>query len=142
MKKLNKILLVDDDPINNYMNEALLKKLHLTDEVQIALNGTEAINYILNGDVKSLECPELIIVDLNMPVMDGFEFLDEFEKIEIKDREKVRVIILTTSTGYKVDEKIKALGLYIIRKPLTQAKIEEYFRSNEPMKNFNDIYGL
>jgi CheY-like chemotaxis protein len=142
MKKLNKILLIDDDPINNYMNEMLLKKLHFTHEVQIALNGVMAIDYILNNNVNELECPELIIVDINMPVMNGFEFLTEFEKIDLKYREKVRVLILTTSTSYKDEELIKELGLDIIRKPLTQEKIEEYFRRNGPMKNFNDIYGL
>lgn len=80
------------------------------------------------------------MVDISMPVMDGFEFLEEFEKLEIKD--KARIIILTASSGSKDEEKARDLGIYIIRKPLTKEKIEEYFRRDGPMKNFNDIYGL
>src|SRR4051812_37822594 len=101
MTKLNCILLIDDDSITNFINERLIKKLNVTNDVKITMNGEEGIHYVQNLCEKNELCPELILLDINMPVMNGFEFIQAFEKLNIKNKDKVKIIILTTSKNIK-----------------------------------------
>lgn len=126
MKKLNSILLVDDDPISQYINQTLIKKLKVSSHVQLAMNGAEAIQY-LQTDIKKdrHKFPDLILLDLNMPVMDGFEFLRHYHKLFMTDKQEVKIVILTTSAD--VNDIKKAQGYPSISnyltKPLTIDKI-------------------
>jgi CheY-like chemotaxis protein len=125
MPKVNCILLIDDDNINNFINERLIRKLNVTNEVKIALNGEDGLEYIkknCSDDHKS--CPELILLDINMPVMNGFDFIRAFENLSIKNKSKVKIIILTTSRNNKDVEILKSLGNFeFINKPLTEEKL-------------------
>ena len=123
--KYNCVLLVDDDGVTNFINNRLLKKLNLTDCIQTAINGKEGLKYLAEY-AKSNEntCPELIFLDLNMPVIDGFEFLDEFNKLTFANKEKVKVIILTTSTHQKdINQIVSQKSIGYINKPLTEEKV-------------------
>ncbi len=72
MKKLNKILLVDDDPTNNFLNEKILRDLSIAQEIEVLINGKLAFDYVLdNCNAPKKNCPALIILDHHMPVMDG-----------------------------------------------------------------------
>ncbi len=119
MDKYKKILLVDDDETSNFLNELLIKGMDIVEEVSIASNGQEALNYLEN---ESGSFPQLIFLDLNMPVMDGFEFLEAFEKTQTT---KVPVFILTSSNNFKDYERAKQFDVagYLI-KPLTEEKIK------------------
>lgn len=125
MSKLNKILLVDDDETSNFLTELMLKEMDLAQDVIISLNGEEALDYIKNHCETKDQCPELILLDINMPVMDGFEFLEEFEKI--KDgykNKKLNIVMLTSSNYFKDFEKAKKFNVRgYINKPLTEEKI-------------------
>jgi CheY-like chemotaxis protein len=126
MSKVNSILLIDDDSINNFINERLIRKLNVANEIKVALNGEDGLEYIKKNcsskDGKA--CPELILLDINMPVMNGFDFIRAFENIEIKNKPKVKIIILTTSRNQKDVEILKSLGNFeFINKPLTEEKL-------------------
>ncbi|MBX9853506.1 MAG: response regulator [Cytophagaceae bacterium] len=123
----NCVLLVDDDGVTNFINHRLIKKLNLTDCIQSAINGNEALRYIKDFISKNDQnCPELILLDINMPVLDGFEFLDEFQKLNINNRDRVKIIMLTTSTHQKDVLKIaKDTKIGYINKPLTEEKLKE-----------------
>jgi response regulator of citrate/malate metabolism len=124
MTKLNCILLIDDDSITNFINERLIKRLNVANEVKITMNGEEGINYIEKISEKGELCPELILLDINMPVMNGFEFIRAFEHLNIKNKDKVKIIILTTSKNMKDVETLKSLGNFeFINKPLTEEKL-------------------
>ncbi|HXA00784.1 MAG TPA: response regulator [Cytophagaceae bacterium] len=124
MAKLNCILLIDDDSITNFINERLIRKLNVTNGVKVAMNGEEAIQYIEGLCEKGELCPELILLDINMPVMNGFEFIRAFENLNIKNKDKVKIIILTTSKNIKDVELLKSLGNFeFINKPLTEEKL-------------------
>lgn len=119
MKKFKEVLLVDDDPVTNFINEKVLRKLHLTDEIRIATNGQEALGIIKGNCDEDLDCPELILLDINMPVMNGFEFLEQYRCLPVKNREKVHIIILSSSSN-PTDLKMAALNnIPILSKPLT-----------------------
>jgi len=89
--KSKKILLVDDSQPFNFLSRVTIQKT-IDCNVTEALNGKEALNAIVKGD-----CPDIILLDLNMPVMDGFEFLKEFEK-KSKCVNHTKIYILTSST--------------------------------------------
>lgn len=135
MSKLNSILLVEDDSITNFINERLLRKLDVADDIKIALNGYDAISCIQSIVNEGKNCPNLIFLDINMPVMDGFEFLNEFKKLEFENKEDVIIVVLTTSTNLSDIEKLKGSGnTDFINKPLTKEKVQDVV-----MRHFNEV---
>jgi CheY-like chemotaxis protein len=124
--KLSCILLIDDDNINNFINERLLRKLQISKAIKTALNGEEGLKYIdQHCAIHEGCCPELVFLDINMPVMDGFEFIKKFQKLNFINKEKMTVAILTTSKNQKDIEAMKGLGSYrFLNKPLTEEKVK------------------
>ncbi len=126
MSKLNSILLVEDDSITNFINERLLRKLNVAENIKIALNGYEAVSIIQKTVQENKPCPNLIFLDINMPVMDGFEFLNEFRLLDFPNKNDVVIVVLTTSTNITDIEKLKGSGnTDFINKPLTKEKVQD-----------------
>lgn len=132
MKKLKHVLLVDDDPTTNFFNRHLLKKIGLFECIHEAQNGKEALEIVKDLSSRG-ERLEMILLDINMPVMNGFEFLENYEKLDDELRSSVVVCMLTTSLAKEDVEQSKqyqSLNDYI-DKPLYEAKImelvEKYF---------------
>jgi CheY-like chemotaxis protein len=139
MKKINLILLIEDDPITNYINCRIIKKMEFTSEIEVALNGQEALSLIQDRIDTNKNCPDLIFLDINMPVMDGFEFLDRFSKLDFPNKEKVVIIMLSTSTHSKdMDRLVFFNNLELIAKPLNKEKllfvINKYFNPSSLSK--------
>ncbi|QHT68302.1 response regulator [Rhodocytophaga rosea] len=129
MPKFGSILIVDDDYASNYLTEMILQDLQITEHIYLARNGKEALDLIkdycqYDQQPASKPCPQLIFLDINMPVMDGFEFLEEFEKIEHIKKNPIPIFLLTTSTNVRDIEKAKRYQVSAyIEKPLTEEKI-------------------
>ena len=125
MKKLNSILLVEDDEAINYISQMVIKKLDCANHVQVAWNGADALEYIKQCGEHACQPPELILLDINMPGLNGWEFLEEYCKLN--DNKKVVVVMLTTSLN--PDDKKRADSNPVIagfkNKPLTPAVMEE-----------------
>ncbi len=123
MEKLNTVLIVDDDFINNFLTERIIKKMDIANNIKVLMNGHEGMTYLKETclyDTK--QCPELIFLDINMPVMDGFDFIEAFEHLPLAHKSKI--VILTTSRHNSDIEKISALGDFeMVNKPLTQEKL-------------------
>jgi CheY-like chemotaxis protein len=125
MKSVKMILIVDDDEVSSYLLKVTLQELAITDKVTTVYNGKQALDYLENTlAIRSTPQPEegttLILLDLNMPVMNGFEFLDEFMANYEYILNKVSICILTSSVSPK---DISRAGRYniagFITKPLT-----------------------
>jgi len=118
MNAIKKVCLIDDDPIFVYGGKILLNRTHFCEEVITFSNGLEAIEYIsaLSLDGKTL--PDLILLDINMPVMNGWEFLEEFSKLQCA----IKIPIFIVSSSVNPDD-IKKASAYksvysFISKPL------------------------
>lgn len=130
MLKINSILLVDDDKASNFINQLLIKKAAVADELHIARNGKVAIEFIrekcLGSEGDESKMPQLILLDINMPVMDGFDFLKAFEELDCALKDKALIAVLTTSLNPKDRERVKAAGVrHFLNKPLTQNVLED-----------------
>src|SRR5438874_6188 len=105
--KLKCILLIDDDEITNFINKDLLTGMDIASHIQICENGKEAIDYLEEayaGSNPDFPAPDIIFLDLNMPVMDGFEFLKQYQELFSEEHHCKAIIMLTTSLR---DEDIK-----------------------------------
>lgn len=132
MEKLNCILLVDDDPITNFMNKALIQKLDATDEVLVATDGQQAINLFKQRTEDGSDIPRLIFLDINMPVMNGFEFLEAYQRLDKNIKQSVIIVMLTTSLNPNDIERLNRTSKAdYASKPLTEKKLkavlEKYF---------------
>ena len=95
MKKINSIGVIDDDPITVFGIKKMLNSLDLSDTIKTYANGKEAIDDIKHMLNNGENIPEVIFLDINMPIMDGWQFLEEFIALPLDY--KVRINILTSS---------------------------------------------
>ena len=130
-QKLNCVLLIDDDEPTNFMSTMLLEEKNCAKQIKVAESGQMALNYLTNSekvppDTETFPCPDIIFLDINMPAMDGWEFLDNYRKLEKRQHGKVIIIMLTTSLN--PDDKIRAQRIPEIsgfeNKPLTPEMID------------------
>ncbi|MBN3583441.1 response regulator [Algoriphagus aestuarii] len=114
------IFLVDDDPINNLINNRLLSKVEVSETIEEFLEGQYAINRISSF---SMDSRILIFLDINMPVMNGWEFLKKYQE-EFPDR-KDTIIILSSSIDFQDRQKADEYSIVsgFLEKPLTLDKI-------------------
>ncbi len=95
-RKLNTILLVDDDEEDNYFHSIVINKLNIVNQIDVANNGLEALSYLKD---RKNSLPDVIFLDLNMPKMNGWEFLEEYKLLSPEQKAKVLIVILTTSAN-------------------------------------------
>ncbi|HTF81613.1 MAG TPA: response regulator [Cytophagales bacterium] len=137
MRKIDKVLIVDDDEINNFINIRLIKKLGITDEIKVFKDGKEAYDYILDKCYKDGKvCCALVLLDHNMPVMDGIEFMKAYSKLPIKNREDMVFVHLGTVSKKVHTELFEKLGVEeFTMKPLREEVIleihQKYWESNK-----------
>lgn len=128
---VKQILLVDDDSITNMINTKLITR-DFDCRVTAYTNAQETLTYLrgLAEDTPD-DMPEVIFLDVNMPVMDGWEFLEEFQRFPERSLDKCSVIMLTSSIDYDDIEKSKKYSVVkdFVSKPLTREKIRELIGS-------------
>lgn len=127
-KQLKRILLVDDSEATNAMNVYLFNRLNAAEQIDVAVNGAEAIDYLTAQDANGeYPRPELIVLDLNMPVMNGLEFLQAYRELEEDIKGGIIIIMLTTSmleSDQKSAREFQSVVGYQ-SKPLTLDKAQE-----------------
>ncbi len=128
---LQKVICIDDDPIALLLSKLVLSKSDIVAEIVMFPNGSEAVAYL--EDPKNIEnntisdFPILILLDLNMPVMDGWEFLEQFKQ-KLHNNYKDAIIILLSSSIDPGDiQKSKEFGMVLdfFPKPLTREMLQE-----------------
>lgn len=116
MKKIDVACIIDDDPIFIYSVKKLMKLANFCESFMIFNNGQEAINNLKPILESGVNMPNVILLDLNMPIMDGWEFLDEFTKI--KADKQVVIYVVSSSIDPQDKNRLKnyeAVSKFIIK---------------------------
>ena len=123
MKK--SVLLVDDNNVDIFINRSVMTALGVVKEFHTAPNGQEALEIIKLYQDGLIEIPDVILLDLNMPVMDGFGFIQAFQSLNFPDKGKVLIIVLTSSSSTEDENRVKAMGIkHYLSKPLKQESVQ------------------
>lgn len=125
MKKLNTILLIDDDESDNFYHRLVLEESAIAQSIEIAYYAEEALEYLRAHD--RVAAIDLIFLDINMPRMNGFEFIDEYAKLDGKHKTKIVIFMLSTSLNPSDQARAEA-NPYIagfLYKPLSEEKLQE-----------------
>ena len=126
MKHPKKILLVDDDATTHYITEKVLRQSGAEVDLLKAWHGREALD-IVREVCQNEECPELILLDIKMPVMDGFGFLEQLQKAADLSTTTIRIVLLSSSTHYLDMAKAKEYPVIgFVEKPLTLEKLSRF----------------
>ena len=140
MTSIKGLILVDDDIVFNLIHLRLIKKMNFADDVRIYGNSFDALRvFRLLVDTKPDLVPELILLDINMPKMDGWAFLDELSKFPDSTFERCKVIILSSSISFNDIERSQSYKMVIdfISKPLTESKL-----NRATVKLLEEIYSV
>lgn len=95
-KKLECILLVDDNHEDCFFHKIVIKKMDITNCIEVARNGLEALDFLKKENPL---IPELIFLDINMPKMNGWEFLEQYKYLDPKRKARITILLLTTSAN-------------------------------------------
>ncbi|MBX9852118.1 MAG: response regulator [Cytophagaceae bacterium] len=128
--KLDSIFLIDDDHISNFNNEQFLKKLDIANDIFVKSNGKEALSHLeeaIEGDNTSRN---LIIVDLMMPIIDGFQFIRKFQLLANSYADNYKIAVLTQYDSNFNVARIQRMGDFpVVSKPLTKEKLNKVLHS-------------
>ena len=122
-KQLNCVLLIDDNDDDNFYHRIILRETGITENIEVAETGYEALKFLQ----KVQRIPELIFLDINMPRMNGWEFLERYKQLDLEQEDRSVIIMLTTSLN-PADEK-KAGSMPEVKgfesKPLTPEMVSK-----------------
>ncbi|MDH5381422.1 MAG: response regulator [Cyclobacteriaceae bacterium] len=129
--KYKTIMLIDDNEIDNLINQKMIEASGIAETIYTHTGAKSAIELLKNLEkldkVSDEVLPDVIFLDIDMPLMDGFQFLDEFFKLNDKTQKKCKIIILTSSINPQDVNKSKNYPNVknYLNKPLTQAALEQ-----------------
>jgi CheY-like chemotaxis protein len=129
--KYTTIMLIDDSDIDNMVNKHIITKGNLSENILVETAATTALDYFkklqASGKINSRSLPQVILLDINMPIMNGFGFLEEFAKFDKEIVDNVKIIMLTSSVDPNDIKRSEEHPLVsgFISKPLSNEHLEE-----------------
>lgn len=125
--KLNCILLIDDDEPTNFLHRMIINRAECTEKVVVYEDARKALDFLQKKEQEAYSQPDLIFLDINMPGMNGWEFLEVYENLTEEQRGRVVIMMLTTSLN--PDDRKRADSLAhvagFLTKPLTKVMLQE-----------------
>lgn len=123
------VLLVDDNDTDNFINHRIIELMNFAKRVEIKNSGKSALEYLEANKDNDEMIPNLIFLDINMPIVDGFVFLYEFESFPEKVRNKCKIVILSSSDNRQDIRRIvnNEYVIKFITKPLTEKGLKDVY---------------
>ncbi len=125
--KIDLIMLVDDNDTDNFISKRIIEITKFASRTEVKNSGKSALQYLEQEKNNIDNLPDIIFLDINMPIVDGFIFLVEFEMFPEAVKEKCKIIILSSSNNKRDIAKIidNDYVIKFITKPLTEKALEE-----------------
>ncbi|MCC5937076.1 MAG: response regulator [Lunatimonas sp.] len=131
MERIKNLTLVDDDDVFVYLTKKTIKQTNLVDLVKVFGNGLDAINFLKENKGNAEVLPEVMFLDLSMPIMDGWQFLDEFQKLYHLLPKKITIYICSSSISPEdiaLAKSISQVSEFII-KPIHKEKLIDIIKN-------------
>ena len=129
IKKFNSLMLIDDNEIDNLINQKMIESIDLSENIFIHSGAKSALEYLKNiekiKDDENKFLPQIIFLDIDMPIMDGFQFIEEFCKLSDNIKNNCKIIMLTSSLNPKdmVKSQLSQFIHSYLNKPLTHENL-------------------
>lgn len=128
---VNSVFIIDDDKIYRFTTEKYIHLLKLAKKVSTYADGEEALNHIKDNIANSDELPDVILLDVNMPIMDGWDFIEEYISLNPQFPKPVTIYMVSSSIDERDRErahKISEISAYIV-KPITEEQLVKLIKS-------------
>jgi len=126
---IKNVCIIDDDNIYINLVSKIIEIKRLSENIMIFKNGREALDFFINSikNPKEFIVPQVIFLDLNMPIMDGWEFLDEYEKIRNKINKKIDLYVVSSSIDGRDIRRAKSIDVVLdyLTKPIGIKDLEK-----------------
>lgn len=131
-QKLNLILLIDDSESANFLHQKVIREIGCAEKIHIETNATDALRFLNTEDNERFPQPEIIFLDLNMPGMNGWDFLEEYKKMDRELRWGTLIVILTTSRNPDDEAlaRVKHPNSVFLHKPLLRTSLEKILQEH------------
>ncbi len=126
---INEVMVIDDSKIDLIINSHVVKSMNVSNSINTLTSGVEAMHELLSRKNLNQPAPQLILLDIMMPNMNGLEFLGEFSKLPESFTQQVKIILVSSSldkNDYDIAMKYKHVADFL-NKPLTPQKLESAF---------------
>jgi CheY-like chemotaxis protein len=123
----SKVLLVDDSEIDNLVNRRLIQLTHFASDIITTSNGEDALHFLKEECASAAHAPDFIFLDMNLPMMSGYDFIEEFKKLPDYIRNKTKIIVLSVFQKQEKLNKVLAYDFVAgqLEKPLGQQALKE-----------------
>ena len=125
-QKYNYAMLLDDNELDNFINQKTIEATNFANKIYINTSSKSALEFLNNLETSSSAefdiFPEIIFIDINMPMIDGFQFIENLERTFPKRIKQIKIVILTSSLSINDKEKAAKIStdILFVNKPLTQ----------------------
>ena len=119
------LLIIDDDEICSYINIRVAQTCGLFEEINSVHDGRAALDFLRQVCDGTAAAPDIILLDLNMPLINGFDFIGALRQLSFPNKENVKIIVLTSSTQPQDLQQAESLGIdHYLTKPLTVNELQ------------------
>lgn len=128
--KYSNVMLIDDSELDNFINEKTLEANHFAKKIYVHTSAKSALEFLNNlvtmGTEYSDVYPHVIFIDINMPLMDGFQFIDNYKKSSEQHLKSPKLVILTSSVYHEDRQKANSISpdIIFLNKPLTKSMLD------------------